>query len=72
VRQPKDNAALERYSRTTSGQKFISPRPPFLFARLFFGFAKKFSEGDGLLLFRVALAPTLPCAGNNKELPNFV
>lgn len=26
----------------------MTPRPPFLFARLLFGFAKNFSEGDGL------------------------
>jgi len=35
-------------------QKFISPRPLFLFARLFFGFAKNFSEGDGLQVKRAA------------------
>jgi hypothetical protein len=43
-------------------------RPPFLFARLLFGFAKIFSEADGLL-FIVALAPPFSCAGNKKELP---
>jgi len=30
-------------------------------------FARKFF--DGANLFIVALAPTLPCAGNRKELP---
>jgi len=36
------------------------------------GFAKIFSEADGLSLSIVALAPPLSCAGNKKELPDFV
>jgi hypothetical protein len=43
-------------------------RSHFLFARLFFDFAKNFSEADGLL-FIVALALPFSCAGNKKELP---
>ena len=60
--------ALLRLKKTL----LISPKPPplFLFARLLFGFAKNFSEGDGLLLFIVALAPPFPCTGNKKELPD--
>jgi hypothetical protein len=47
-------------------------RPPFLFACLLLGFAKIFSEADGLSLLIVALAPLLPCTGNKKELSDFV
>jgi hypothetical protein len=36
---------------TAGGQKFIPPRPSFLFASLLFGFAKNFSETDGLYKF---------------------
>jgi hypothetical protein len=36
------------------------------------GFDKIFSEADGLSLLIVALAPPFPCAGNKKELPDFV
>jgi len=31
------------------------------------GGAKNFSEGDGLLLFIVAIAFPFPCAGNKKD-----
>jgi len=54
-----------------AGKNSFSP-PSLLFAHLLLGFAKIFSEADGLSLFIVALAPPFLCAGNKKELPDFV
>jgi len=35
---------------TVGGQKLTSPKPPFLFTRLLFGFTKIFSKADEELL----------------------